>query len=467
MFHLGNLGSEHLGIFCSGAREDANDPIDVLAGDWMSEGNMTGRANAKLNGQFDAYEPTFPEALEPALPHIAKYRIKVAVNNPTSSHVIMPQGRPRNVAVNAGASDTQKLHQVVTKMGQSKGLNLGVAWISGDEVLPQLLDAQKARCAFEKGADIVVCGRWHNWQRSDSDKLYNTFVVGYIPECSYYSTGGNNTGFKDFHALRGGKGALPPPITKVGITAKPLYQAEMHLFLTGLDIPAKARMIEQQIRAQMAPHDRVQRTLRIKTLQLSTLASIAQARKVENLAPAKFFRPCIDSIVCACPGATPHLDLRQAFPKEIFEYYVTLLPQSAIAHQGHLATGEAIDIPPPIDTKMWTMHQPIQEFTSNIPRSDCNVGFWVRYQDKYAWLQNLFSVDLIKQMYADEYKGGRVERCEFPCALLLKDQLDRGVSCTTSVDFQGKNCAESLRVRVVDMSSRFIARADLGLLLSC
>jgi hypothetical protein len=27
-----------------------NDPIDVLVGDWMSEGNMTGRAHAKVNG---------------------------------------------------------------------------------------------------------------------------------------------------------------------------------------------------------------------------------------------------------------------------------------------------------------------------------------------------------------------------------------------------------------------------------
>lgn len=27
-----------------------NDPIDVMVGDWMSEGNMTGRANAKHNG---------------------------------------------------------------------------------------------------------------------------------------------------------------------------------------------------------------------------------------------------------------------------------------------------------------------------------------------------------------------------------------------------------------------------------
>lgn len=32
------------------ASNHAQDPIDVLVGDWMSEGNMTGRANAKVNG---------------------------------------------------------------------------------------------------------------------------------------------------------------------------------------------------------------------------------------------------------------------------------------------------------------------------------------------------------------------------------------------------------------------------------
>jgi hypothetical protein len=32
-----------------------NDPIDVLVGDWMSEGNMTGRANAKANGDLCRY----------------------------------------------------------------------------------------------------------------------------------------------------------------------------------------------------------------------------------------------------------------------------------------------------------------------------------------------------------------------------------------------------------------------------
>ncbi|KAH4025513.1 hypothetical protein HBI38_023440 [Parastagonospora nodorum] len=573
-----------------------NDPIDVLVGDWMSEGNMTGRANAKANGTIDAYEPTFLEALEPALPHIAKHRIKVAVN--------------------AGAADTQKLHDVVTKMVKAKGLDLSVAWISGDEVLPQLLEAQKRGdslfeniCtgqklenwefepvyaqaylgglgianAFETGADIVICGRvsdaspvigaaywWHHWKRSDLDKLANAFVAGHLSECSSYSTGGNYTGFKDLEcldwtkigypiveiaesgevivtknqgsggevsvntltsqflyeiqgpwyfnsdvtailddvwfehlatnrvALRGVKGALPPPTTKVGITAKPIYQAEMTWFITGLDTHAKARMIEQQIRHQMGSN-----TTNFSKLDFQIIGScadnptnqnaatvsfrvVAQARKAEHLAPAKFVRPCIDPIMCAYPGATPHLDLRQAFPREVFEYYVTLLPQSAIDHKVHLPNSETVDIAAPTETKVWDKHQPTQTNTSNIKTldsfgptipsplgtivharsgdkgSDCNIGLWVRHADEYAWLQNLLSTSFMTTLLADEYTGGRVERCEFEglraVHFLLKDHLDRGVSCSMSADLLGKNCAEYVRARWVDVPVKFLSR---------
>lgn len=548
---------------------------------------------------MEAYEPTFLEALEPALPHIAKHGIKVAVN--------------------AGASDTKKLHEVVVKMVAAKGLNLSVAWISGDEVLPQLLDAQTRGeslfeniCtgqrlndwqfepiyaqaylgglgiakAFENGAAIVLCGRvsdaspligaaywWHKWQRSDLDKLANAFVAGHLSECSSYSTGGNYTGFKNLEclgwenigypiveisqsgdvvvtknkgsggeisvntltsqflyeiqgpwyfnsdvtavldnisfeyisdsriALKGVQGALPPPTTKVGITAKPIYQAEMHWFLTGLDISAKARMMEQLIRAQMGAHVHNFTHLSFQTIgscaenptnqNAATIdyRVVAQSRKAEDLAPAKFVRPCIDPIMCAYPGATPHLDLRQAFPKEVFEYYVTLLPQSSIHHEVHFADGKSFEIPPPANTQVWSKQQPSQNVTAapedlgkfgatvNAPLgsivharsgdkgSDCNVGFWVRHQDEYVWLQSLLSTETVKQLLAEEYNGKRVDRCEFPglkaVHFLLKDHLDRGVSCTTSVDFLGKNCAEYLRARMVDVPLRFLARGRI------
>src|SRR6478735_2102389 len=91
---------------------------------------------------MEAYEPTFLEALEPALLHIAKHGIKVAVN--------------------AGASDTKKLHEVVKKMIAGKGLKLSVAWISGDEVLQQLIDAQRrGESPFE---NLCTEERLEDWQ---------------------------------------------------------------------------------------------------------------------------------------------------------------------------------------------------------------------------------------------------------------------------------------------------------------
>lgn len=45
---------------------------------------------------------------------------------------------------------------------------------------------------------------------------------------------------------------------------------------------------------------------------------------------------------------------------------------------------------------------------------------------------------------------------------LLHDHLDRGVNCTSSVDFLGKNVAEFLRAREVDVPRRFLKRTRDG-----
>jgi hypothetical protein len=86
----------------------------------MSEANMASLASKKSlssspNDIF--YEPTFLEALSPALLNIHKHGIKVAVN--------------------AGASDTKGLVKAVEKMIREQGLEgrVKVAWVEGDDVL--------------------------------------------------------------------------------------------------------------------------------------------------------------------------------------------------------------------------------------------------------------------------------------------------------------------------------------------
>ena len=326
------------------------------------------------------------------------------------------------------------MHKVVTDMVKSKSLDLKVAYISGDEVFPAVQKALKEgkskfqnictgemledwnfepiyaqaylgglgiAAAFEKGADIVVCGRvsdaspcigaaywWHGWKRDQLDELANAFVTGHMIECSSYVCGGNFTGFKSLEwkgwhdigypiaeiskngqciitknkgsggevstqtctsqllyeiqgpwyfnsdvtailsglwfeqvgtdrvALRGVKGGLPPPTTKIGITAKGGYQAEAHWFICGLDIQDKARMIEAQARHMLKPYSD-----KFTKLEFSLNGSAAedarsqkaatvdfrifvQAPKAEDIGPSKFCRPVIDPILESYPGAT-------------------------------------------------------------------------------------------------------------------------------------------------------------------
>src|SRR2546430_4451773 len=121
------------------ARAYPSDPIDVIVCDYMSEVNMVVAAARKVDsGQTktpdanpsmtagSAFEPSFLEALDPALADLAKYGIRVAVN--------------------AGASDAEGLYKIVCDMIHKKGLadKVKLAWISGDEVLPAVKSSLKS-----------------------------------------------------------------------------------------------------------------------------------------------------------------------------------------------------------------------------------------------------------------------------------------------------------------------------------
>ncbi|EXJ55448.1 hypothetical protein A1O7_08375 [Cladophialophora yegresii CBS 114405] len=306
-------------------------------------------------------------------------------------------------------------------------------------------------------------------------------------------------------ALRGVKALPPPPTTKVGITARGGFQAEAWYFMTGLDVPEKARMTEAQLRKGLSPYSD-----KFTTLAFSVLGSpgedadsqnaatcvfrvFAQAKQANDIAPQKFLRPVIDNIMQGYPGSTFHLDFRQGIPKPYFEYYVTLLDQAKVSHKVHFADKETL-IPPPTLTKTFPERQPSQPRTqleidltrfgptTRIPLgrivharsgdkgSDCNCGFWVVHQDEYVWLRNLLSIDTVKRLLGKEYDETRtpkieIERFELPnlrgVHFLFRNLLNRGATSTAGVDFLGKNCAEYLRSRHVDVPVRFLERGRL------
>jgi hypothetical protein len=107
-----------------------NENVDFIVGDWMSEYNMTMRGGSKVNSKSvsSEFETSFIESIEPALKDLAANGIKVAVN--------------------AGASDTKKLHDSLVEIIRAKSLNLTVAWIEGDEVYEAVQKALKSGSDF-------------------------------------------------------------------------------------------------------------------------------------------------------------------------------------------------------------------------------------------------------------------------------------------------------------------------------
>ncbi|CAI7594284.1 unnamed protein product [Penicillium bialowiezense] len=334
---------------------------------------------------------------------------------------------------------------------------------------------------------------------------YNSDVTAVLDGIHFSQQGANRV------AVHGVKSSPPPPTTKIGITARGGFQAEAWWFLAGLDIEAKARMMEAQIRRSLAPFSDRYTSLNFDLLGSSVsdphdqnratvpLRIVVQARREEDLAPTRFLKPIADNIMQGYPGATFHLDMRQGSPRAIFEYYVSLMPQSAVQHRVHMpwkpTPTQIVDIPPPPQTKTYPSRQPSQSSThidgsldlardfgpttrgplgwivharSGDKGADANCGFWVRHRDEYQWLRALLSVDTAQELLGDTGRNSpqlAVERFELPSLhgvhFLFRNLLDRGVGVTTTVDFLGKNVAEYLRARHVDLPVRFLNRGKL------
>ncbi|KAF9885867.1 hypothetical protein FE257_012245 [Aspergillus nanangensis] len=329
---------------------------------------------------------------------------------------------------------------------------------------------------------------------------FNSDVTAILTDLHFEQVGVNRV------ALQGVRSAPPPPTTKVGITARGGFQAEASWFLVGLDIDSKARMLEAQIRRLLAPYSSKFTAFTFSTLGSSpddprgqndatvTFRVVVQARNADDIAPANFLRHITDNIMQGYPGATFHLDLRQGFPKPVYEYYVSLLRQEDIKHRVHLPwKNQTVDVPAPPVTREYPSRQPSQAITtapvnreldfgatvrgplgwivharSGDKGPDANCGFWVRHSDEYLWLRMLLSAPRVKELLGPEYNANAqldVERFELPnlrgVHFLFRNLLDRGVGVTTTVDFLGKNVAEFLRAKWVDLPVKFLNRGKL------
>ena len=178
------------------------------------------------------------------------------------------------IIVNGGCLDPCGLAKKVDDMVKEKSLNLRVAYVEGDNLLPRVhqllgskslphLDSENSNVKLDEGtlsflsdpektpivaanaylgyravkrglddgADIIICGRvadaspviaaaawWHGWEETAYDELGSALVAGHLIECSTYVTGGNFAGAYQYPV--GDFVNIGPPIAEISKTGE-------------------------------------------------------------------------------------------------------------------------------------------------------------------------------------------------------------------------------------------------------
>ncbi|KAJ5414227.1 hypothetical protein N7509_000854 [Penicillium cosmopolitanum] len=285
-------------------------------------------------------------------------------------------------------------------------------------------------------------------------------------------------------------GNPPPDTTKAIIAAPGGYQAEATFFMNGLDVAEKAEMMRNQLSHIFRHNNFSKLSIELygspsadpKSQQEGTvsLRVFAQARKLEDIAASRFKIPIYALRMQSYPGYHMNLDFRTMDPKpfmEIFPYgpEIQVAPPSITMKQPVQRPSYETMHPVSLESFGPTQLAPLGSIVharSGDKANNSNIGFFVRHDDEYPWLQNFLTVSHLKLLFGDDWSDNtedgeerRVERCEFPKILAVHfrvlDFLDGGIASSSRIDGLGKGIGEFLRSRLVPIPLRFLERGRI------
>ncbi|CRJ81712.1 hypothetical protein BN1708_001955 [Verticillium longisporum] len=94
---------------------------------------------------------------------------------------------------------------------------------------------------------------------------------------------------------------------------------------------------------------------------------------------------------------------------------------------------------------------------------NANIGFWVRDESAYAWLQGYLTSQRVKELLGDDWDARyQIERCEFvnlqAVHFVIKGILQDGVSSSNVLDGFAKSMGEFVRARVIEMPTELVQK---------
>jgi hypothetical protein len=287
--------------------------------------------------------------------------------------------------------------------------------------------------------------------------------------------------------ISGVRGEPAPETLKVCINYEGGYRNSMNFLLTGLDIEAKAALVEEQLWAHLpggkASFREVTRqfwrldksdpgTNEEAVASLTITVKDDDARKVGRA----FASPAVELGLASYPGYFGGGGPREAEAYGV--YWPTLVPGDLVHHEvvvagdrtvvdstpgglpGTPVEPTAVDLPPVPDGP--TVRAPLGRIIgarSGDKGGNANAGLFARSAEAYAWLASFLTADKIRELYP-EAAAHPIDRYEFPnlwsLNIVFHGLLEDGVAAATRQDRQAKGLGEYLRSRVVDIPAALL-----------
>ena len=282
--------------------------------------------------------------------------------------------------------------------------------------------------------------------------------------------------------ISGTRGEAPPTTLKVAMNEVGGYRRDLSVALTGLDIEAKARLVEDAfwLACPFSPSDFDSVTSRLVRTDKVDPATNEEAVATWRLTlkdrdERKVGRAVADAVVEIALATVPGFFVLGAsplkgstfgvyrpavVPSDLVPQYVTVLGGKStvvdsVAPRGSRANcsgGHHGDVPSGPTTRA-----PLGQLfgtRSGDKGGNANLGIFARSEDAFAWLDEFLSADEFRRLLP-ETAPLEIDRYSFSnlCALnfVIHDLLDEGVAASTRQDAQAKGLGEWLRSRYVEI----------------
>ncbi len=288
--------------------------------------------------------------------------------------------------------------------------------------------------------------------------------------------------------ISGATGEPPPARLKVVTNELGGYRQDLRVALTGLDIEAKADLVErafwrasphrpeeyERVSARLARTDKVDPTTNDEAVAVWHLTvrdhdERTVGRPLANAAVeiALTTVPGFFSLSAAPGPAEPFGVYRPALvDADVVPQYVTFLDGPTVLVESVAPAGAppVVDGPPlpePLDLGP-TEPAPLGRVLgarSGDKGGHANVGVFARTDDAYRWMVGVLTVERLRELLP-EARDLDVEAYDLPHLrarnFVIRDLLEEGVAASSRLDKQAKGLGEWLRSRVVEIPSALL-----------